>query len=112
MPKTLGGRGAYRFAHMMKYPSRHHPLVERGSTQEITYPYRKAESWVVRLPLTRIAVAFGTWGDPVDEEYALARAIGYEEIDFALVQEKVRSAHHESGEESSGAADRGTQDVG
>lgn len=77
MPRTWGTRET--FFHILRYPSRKHPLVERGSTQEITYPYRRAASVVLRAPFTRTALVCGRWGEPVDEEHALSDAIGYEE---------------------------------
>lgn len=74
MPKTHG-RGRV-FAHRLDYPSRLFPLVDVGSTQETSYPYRSARSLVLRAPLTRCAVVVGLWGAPRDEEDALRDAIG------------------------------------
>ena len=62
--------------HTMTYPSADFPLVDRGTSQEIDYPFRTASSWVVRLPATRKAVVIGKWGPPAtDPDEALEHAL-------------------------------------
>ena len=63
------------FFHRMAYPGRKFPLCEKGDTQETSYPYRRATSVVLRLPLTRYALVVGRWGQPQDEEEALLRSL-------------------------------------
>lgn len=63
------------FAQPLSYPSRRFPLVERGHTQEIEYPYRRGASLVLRLPGTPHAVVLGVWREAHDEEEALYRAL-------------------------------------
>lgn len=63
------------FWHVMEYPTRKAPLVERGDTQEISYPFRKGFSLVVRSPGSRRAIVFGVWGAPQDETVALSSAL-------------------------------------
>jgi hypothetical protein len=49
-------------------------LWVKGWTQEIEFPFRSANTFIVRLPFNR-AVAFGKWSGQLDEEEALNRAI-------------------------------------
>lgn len=64
------------YVHQMTYPSTAFPLAERGTTQEIEYPFRCGQSVVIRLPFTTRAMAFGVWTGKVEESMALEGAIG------------------------------------
>lgn len=64
------------FAHRMEFPSKRHPFIERGWTQEIEEPYRRGVSMVFRLPCTTYGVAVGVWQRPREEEEALYSALG------------------------------------
>jgi hypothetical protein len=68
--------GSKYYVHRLAYPSRKFPLWEKGTTQEIDYPYRDGECLVVRLPLSKQAVCVGRWGEEQDEEEALTDALG------------------------------------
>ena len=64
------------FWHTMR-SSRKAPLIERGSTQEVDYPYRHGKAVVFRLPLTTLALAVGKWaGREAREKDAILKAIG------------------------------------
>lgn len=67
--------GKTRFIQTMQYPSRRFPLVDRGFTQEIEYPYRKGDSLVLRAPLSRWALVVGKWTGSLDEQEALETAL-------------------------------------
>lgn len=69
------------YAHPMEYPTTKFPLVDKGHTQEIDWPYRTGKGLVFRLPLTRRALVVGIWGKPVDEEIALTNAVAARWID-------------------------------
>lgn len=75
------------FISTLRYAHRGWPWIERGNTQEIEWPYRKARwSVVVRFPFTLSALVIGRWGDPRPEEEALLDAVqgnflGLEELD-------------------------------
>ncbi len=73
--------GKKTFVHGMRYPTRRFPLVDRGQTTEIEYPYRAGASLVFRVPLSTRAVVLGRWTEQQDEETALRGAIGWREID-------------------------------
>jgi hypothetical protein len=73
------------FVHTMKYPSTDFPLMERGFSQEIDYPFRKGSSIVVRVPFSTTAVVVGWWGQPQDEDDALHSAIGSRFIDIGEI---------------------------
>lgn len=60
----------------MRYPPGRYPLVERGRTTEIDWPFRTGHGVVARLPLTRLAASIGVWDQPVAEEHALMTALG------------------------------------
>lgn len=68
--------GTRIFAHLMAYPPGRYPLVERGHTTEIDWPFRTGRSIVARIPFTRQAISIGTWGTPIPEEDALMQAVG------------------------------------
>lgn len=78
---TVHSAGPF-FAHTMKYPSTRHPMIERGSTQEVTWPFRQGVSVVIRVPMTRLAVSLGYWraNSEQDEHVALMRALGGREL--------------------------------
>ncbi len=80
MPQTHD-IGSKTFVHRMDYPSRDFPVIDRGHTTEIEYPYRSGKSLVIRIPFSTRAVVIGRWGDQQDEETALQTAIGWREID-------------------------------
>ena len=62
--------------HVLHYPSKDFPLVDRGTTQEIDYPFRKASSLLFRVPFRTNAVVVGKWGAPVeDPDAALDHAL-------------------------------------
>lgn len=75
--------GPKHFTHVMKYPTRKFPIVDRGETQEIEEPFRVGNALVVRIPLTRTAVVIGHWVGSRPEEEALATAIQMRELDVA-----------------------------
>lgn len=64
----------------MDYPTRKFPVVDKGHTQEIEWPYRTGASLVVRIPFTKQAVVLGRWTGSKDEEQALSEAIGVREL--------------------------------
>lgn len=68
--------GSKVYAHQMVYPPGKFPLVERGETQEIEYPFRTGHSVVMRAPFTRRALAVGLWRGKRDEDDALMGALG------------------------------------
>lgn len=70
------------YAHLMDYPSRDFPLIERGNTQEIDPPYRVGVSLVARIPGTRKAIVLGKWVNKKDEDTALSDAIGARRMDY------------------------------
>lgn len=64
------------FLHVLRYPSTDFPLVERGTTQEIDHPFRKATSLVFRVPFRTRAFVVGKWGPPADDpDEALHQAL-------------------------------------
>lgn len=67
--------GKNRFIQTMQYPSRKFPIVDRGFTQEIEWPFRKGSSWVIRVPLSRLALVLGKWTGSLDEQEALESAL-------------------------------------
>lgn len=72
--------GSKHFTHRMDYPTKKFPLIDRGHTQEIEWPYRSGSSFVLRAPLTKRALVIGRWTGEVDEEQALIEAIGVREL--------------------------------
>lgn len=68
------------FAHLLEYPSRKVPLMERGWTQETEEPWRKGVSVVLRAPFTRRAVALGIWRSKGSEDDFHA-AVGLRHVD-------------------------------
>jgi hypothetical protein len=87
------------FFHRLSYPSSSFPLVEVGDTQEVSWPYRRAKSLVLRLPFGKQAVACGIWGAPEDEEEALLRAVSLGEK-RSNVQEEEAFTKYQSGEKT------------
>lgn len=75
MPK-VHNIGTRRFVQLIDFPVKWGwKIVVRGWTQEIEYPFRTAEPYIVRLPRHK-AVAFGKWtGQQPDEESALNNAL-------------------------------------
>jgi len=63
------------FWHPLTYAHRGWPWVERGTTQETDYPFRSANSLVLRFPFTRTSLVIGRWGPPRPEEEALLAAV-------------------------------------
>jgi hypothetical protein len=51
------------------------PLVHRTTTQEIEHPYRYGTCVVVRMPLTKVALAVGKWRGEKREAEALLSAM-------------------------------------
>lgn len=68
--------GKTRFIQTMDYPSRKFPLIDKGYTQEIEWPYRKGDSLVLRMPFGRRALVVGKWVKTMDEQDALESAVG------------------------------------
>lgn len=68
--------GKKRFIQTMDYPSTDFPIIDRGYTQEIEWPYRKGDSLVLRIPFARKALVVGKWVGTVDEQDALETAVG------------------------------------
>lgn len=64
------------FISTLRYAHRGLPWVERGTTQEIEWPYRRSNSVVIRCPFTQPALVIGRWGAPRPEEEALLAAVG------------------------------------
>lgn len=86
MPK-IHTRGRW-FAHAQTYPSRRFPLMERGTTQEIEFPFRRGSALVVRLPGSRRALVAGVWRDFLGERAALMSALGAREVDWRGLDEE------------------------
>lgn len=63
------------FTQFMRYPTRKFPIVDRGHTQEIEWPFRTGDSWVVRVPATTAAMVVGKWVGSLDEQEALESAL-------------------------------------
>jgi hypothetical protein len=63
------------FTHRFSYPSAEFPLLDRGNTQEVTWPFRVSRPLVVRIPLTRHGFVLGWWGSELPEEIAVERAV-------------------------------------
>lgn len=59
----------------LTYAHRGWPWFERGDTQEIEWPYRRCNSFVVRFPFTRKALVLGKWGPARSETDALLHAV-------------------------------------
>lgn len=55
--------------------------MERGTTQEIDWPYRTGVSVVARMPWSTRAFVVGRWTGQRPEEDALSAAIGARRID-------------------------------
>lgn len=68
--------GTKWYTHRMSYPTTSFPIIERGATQEIEYPFRTGNALVMRVPFTTMAMVVGRWGDVRNEEEALSSAIG------------------------------------
>ena len=71
------------YTHKFAYPDRVFPVVDRGLSQETTWPFRSSRPWVVRIPFSRYGFVLGWWGQEVPEDVAMERAvsgalIGYE----------------------------------
>jgi hypothetical protein len=75
--------GPKYFVHGMRYPTKDFPIIDRGQTQEIEDPYRRGDSVVVRVPLSRSAIVFGRWDVEIDEDDALRYAIKARDLDVA-----------------------------
>jgi hypothetical protein len=74
MPK-VHNIGNTRFIQLLNFPAQWGwKVVVKGWTQEIEYPFRTAEPFIVRLPF-RKAVVFGRWNGSVSEEEALDKAV-------------------------------------
>jgi hypothetical protein len=78
--------GSSIYLHTMAYPTKKFPLIDRGHTQEIDYPFRVGSGLVLRLPFTRTAVVVGRWKDNLPEEEALTNAIGARKLENFNVQ--------------------------
>ena len=65
----------------MSYPSRKFPVVDKGNTQEIEYPFRVGQSVVLRVPFTKQAVVLGRWVSSKPETDALTSAIGARQLE-------------------------------
>lgn len=74
------------YAHRMEYPSRDFPIMERGDTQEIDWPFRTGKAIVARLPFTRRAVVLGVWVGQQFEDEALTDAIKARSIDYGSIE--------------------------
>jgi hypothetical protein len=96
------------FTHKFSYPSTDFPLIDRGKTQEVTWPYRVSRPLVFRLPKLRHGFVLGWWGPRLPEDVAMDRAlsgalIGYTptrdysreqaEEDFDVVEEEAAEGH-------------------
>ena len=70
------------YVHSLRYPTTQHPFVERGSTQEVTWPFRRGVSLVVRVPFTTLAFAVGFWqpNSEQEEHTALLQALNGREL--------------------------------
>ena len=69
------------YAHPMEYPTNKFPIIDKGHTQEIDWPFRMGKAAVLRLPFTRRALVIGVWTGRQDEHAALSSAIGARSID-------------------------------
>lgn len=72
--------GNSHYVHQMDYPSRKFPIIDKGNTQEIEWPYRVGNALVFRVPFTTKAFVLGHWVSRKDEEDALTSAIGAREV--------------------------------
>jgi hypothetical protein len=69
----------------VKYPHRKpFPIVEKGWSNEIEFPFRRGSCLVFRLPFTRPGIVIGFWGHAQDEDTALTSAILGREMDVSL----------------------------
>ena len=71
------------FTHRFSYPRREFPIVDRGNTQEVTWPFRVSRPLVVRLPHSRHGFVVGWWGQELPEEVAVERAVSGALIGYA-----------------------------
>lgn len=96
--------GSNHFAHTMEYPTRAFPIIDRGSTQEIEWPYRTGRSVVIRVPFTRQAMVVGKWTGEKDEELALSEAIGVRELGAYVPNQDGRRGDTREGRQESADA--------
>lgn len=70
------------YVQRVNYPAtKNLPLLERGWTTEIEYPYRRGRALVVRIPFTLIGFAIGLWGEKNEEDANLLRAVSGREVE-------------------------------
>lgn len=81
------------FAHKMEYPTVKFPVIDKGHTQEIEWPFRFGKSVVLRVPLTRRALVFGKWKDAKTEEAALMSALQARTIDYGEIHVAQEETH-------------------
>jgi hypothetical protein len=61
------------------------PLSEIGWSQETEEPFRTGKCLVLRVPLTKLAFAFGIWGPPAfNPDEALGNILGSRILDVEL----------------------------
>lgn len=92
------------FTHKFSYPSESFPLVDRGRTQEVTWPFRIARPLVIRIPMSRHGFVVGWWGPELPEEVAVERAVSGALIGYAPTRNYDGESDVEEEEEPAGHA--------
>ena len=86
--------GSNTYTHLMEYPTKKFPVIDRGHTQEIEYPFRAGSGLVFRIPFTRRAVVVGRWTSETPEEEALTGAIGARKLENFYVEKQENQARY------------------